>query len=604
MQEIKGQAVTVRQLLSAKRFKLDYYQREYKWHTRQVRELVEDLSASFLEDYSPEHHRLEIQRYGHYFLGSIVLSRRDRSTFIIDGQQRLTTLTLLLVYLHTQLGAGGSGALNDLIFSEQYGERSFNIAVEERAQVMEALYEDRPYDDLSATSESIETLLARYSDIVECFPADITQEALPFFADWLIENVHLVEIVAGSDEDAYTIFETMNDRGLSLAPLDMLKGWVLTNVYEAARGHADDRWKQIVSGLRDLGKEEDADAVKSWLRSQYAITIREHSRGAQPGDFDRIGTDFHRWIREQQDAIGLSDSDAFVSLIERDFDFYSRQYRLVRDAAATEKPGLEDIYHNGRLQFTLQYPLLLAPLVPGDSEDLVKTKLRIVAAYIDITLARRLWNSRSIAYNRLVDPIFAAVLKIRGAEPRTVSDVLVARLDEDGESFADNEQMHLDGHNRPRVRYMLARMTDYLGRQAGRPARLGEYLASGKDSHDVEHIWADKFERHSHEFKSEQEFKETRDLLGGLLLLPRSFNRSYGALTYEEKLPKYVQQNLLASSLNAQAYEHDPGFQRYLDDTKMPFRSYDQFDRVALEERQRLYLRLAEQVWDPARLST
>ena len=52
-------------------------------------------------------------------------------------------------------------------------------------------------------------------------------EALPYFVDWLIENVHLVEITAYSDDDAYTIFETMNDRGLSLSPTDMLKGTCL-----------------------------------------------------------------------------------------------------------------------------------------------------------------------------------------------------------------------------------------------------------------------------------------------------------------------------------------------------------------------------------------
>ena len=55
-------------------------------------------------------------------------------------------------------------------------------------------------------------------------------EALPYFVDWLIENVHLVEITAHSDDDAYTIFETMNDRGLSLTATDMLKGYLLANI--------------------------------------------------------------------------------------------------------------------------------------------------------------------------------------------------------------------------------------------------------------------------------------------------------------------------------------------------------------------------------------
>ena len=53
--------------------------------------------------------------------------------------------------------------------------------------------------------------------------------------DWLIESVHLVEITAYSDGDAYTIFETMNDRGLSLTPADMLKGYLLAHITDEER---------------------------------------------------------------------------------------------------------------------------------------------------------------------------------------------------------------------------------------------------------------------------------------------------------------------------------------------------------------------------------
>ncbi len=62
--------------------------------------------------------------------------------------------------------------------------------------------------------------------------------------DWLVENVHLVEIKAYSDEDAYTIFETMNDRGLSLTPTDMLKGYLLANIKDVEkRNQASRVWK-------------------------------------------------------------------------------------------------------------------------------------------------------------------------------------------------------------------------------------------------------------------------------------------------------------------------------------------------------------------------
>src|SRR5262249_21286706 len=104
MREIRGEAKTLRQLLGGARYSIDYYQREYRWQTRQVRELLEDLSETFLGDYDYAHDRSEVQNYGHYFLGSTIVSRRGNQTFIIDGQQRLTTLTLLLIYLHTRLG--------------------------------------------------------------------------------------------------------------------------------------------------------------------------------------------------------------------------------------------------------------------------------------------------------------------------------------------------------------------------------------------------------------------------------------------------------------------------------------------------------------------
>src|ERR1035441_4386191 len=72
----------------------------------------------------------------------------------------------------------------------------------------------------------------RYRDIEENFPDELSGPSLPYFTDWLLENVHLVEITAYSDDDAYTIFETMNDRGLSLSPTDMLKGYLLANMGE------------------------------------------------------------------------------------------------------------------------------------------------------------------------------------------------------------------------------------------------------------------------------------------------------------------------------------------------------------------------------------
>jgi len=97
--EIRGVSKSVRNLLSDVKYTIDYYQREYKWTTKQVSELLEDLTNRFLEDHEDNNERKAVAGYGQYFLGSIVISVKNGQKFIIDGQQRLTTLTLLLIYL-------------------------------------------------------------------------------------------------------------------------------------------------------------------------------------------------------------------------------------------------------------------------------------------------------------------------------------------------------------------------------------------------------------------------------------------------------------------------------------------------------------------------
>src|SRR6185436_11375875 len=98
--------------------------------------------------------------------------------------------------------------LADLIFSLRYGKHSFNLDVLERTPCMEALYKGEEFVSANA-SESVANILARYADIEDLFPEELRGEALPYFTDWLVENVHLVEITAYTDGDAYTIFETM-----------------------------------------------------------------------------------------------------------------------------------------------------------------------------------------------------------------------------------------------------------------------------------------------------------------------------------------------------------------------------------------------------------
>jgi len=105
----------------------------------------------------------------------------------------------------------------------RHDKNNFNIAVPERVPYMESIFKGK-IPVASNSREFAQAIATRYQDIDELFNTEISEQTIPFFCDGLIDNVHLVEISALTDANAYTIFVTMNYRGLSLKPLDMLKG--------------------------------------------------------------------------------------------------------------------------------------------------------------------------------------------------------------------------------------------------------------------------------------------------------------------------------------------------------------------------------------------
>lgn len=589
MTRIDSDDRTIRQLLANTKYQLDYYQREYSWQAKHVTELLDDLSKVFLESYTEEDTLANVPKYNHYFLGSIIICLAEGQRYIVDGQQRITTLILLLINLYRSLEDGRlRDQVDQCIYSLSGGTEGFNLDVPEWHDLMEALYTDTPFDERDQ-SESIQNIVLRHRDVVDCF--GIPDDAIPCFVYWLLDNVYLVTIKAYDSRDAYTIFETVNDRGLPLTPTDMLRGYLLSNIDDADRRNgASETWRRQVQTLQNIDKEDSTDAIKAWLRSQHAMSIQ---------DFDRIGSEFHRWVGERDKELDHTDTDSFATFIERDFAFYCDQYHHLRLASRKLIQGLECIYYNAQNNFTLQYPVLLAPLRVEDTKEDRLSKIRITAAYLDILIHRRIWNLQEIAQRSMADPMFAVMHAIRGAGISELSDMLYKRLESESYPFSHNSLFQLQNGNRRKIFLILARMTDYVGVQSGESTQYVDYLRSGKNRYEIEHIWANSFEYHTDEFSHESEFQGYRNRIGGLLLLPKSDNASSGNDPYDKKLRVYSGQNLLAKSLLEQTYSNNPGFRRFREDSDLKFKPHPEFKKVDLDDRQELYLCLAEQIWNP-----
>ena len=198
----------------------------------------------------------------------------------------------------------------------------------------------------------------RYDDIEKYFPDEIKGDSLPYFIDWLKYNVVFVEIVAYSDDNAYTIFETMNDRGLNLTPTEMLKGFILSKLHDdSSRKSLNNKWKKLIFHLNSIEKDEDQRFIQSWFRAKYAETIRQGKTGSKNEDFEKIGTRFHSWFRDNFSKCGINKDDAFhfEEFISKDFDFFINVYCKILQSEKSFSSQLNHVFYIKRWVLRTHY---------------------------------------------------------------------------------------------------------------------------------------------------------------------------------------------------------------------------------------------------------
>lgn len=493
MNHITSEATVISSLLN-NRYKVQYYQREYSWKTKQIQELIEDLTNEFYENYDEGHTQEDVEHYEGYFLGPVIMTK-DKA--IIDGQQRLSSITLLLIYLnHLQQSLDQQVDLNHLIFSSKFGKKTFSINVPERKDCLESLYEKGSYDEKENDTESVINLANRYRDIEALFPDDMKDEKLLIFIEWLIEKVVLVEINANSEQDAHKVFVAMNDRGLRLTPVEMLKGYLLSEIKDNdTRNKINGLWKYRVLSLKDLEKDGDTDFIKTWLRSQYAEFMRVGKRDSEKKDFEIIGDAPHKWVRENRERLGLIRSKDFEDFVAVNFEKYAEIYGILKRYATNFNKDFEFVYYNADRNFTLQYQMILAAIDPEDDKETIEKKIRLVSRFIDQWIIRRVFSFRTMNYSSVLYTVFNITKEIR----RRPLDEIASYFKDYIEHKIDYGLEELDRFylNRYTARFMLhilARMTAFIESESGINSSFVDYVnRDQKNPYDIEHLWANDY---------------------------------------------------------------------------------------------------------------
>lgn len=601
--KIEAIDTTINSLLNGQKFFIDYFQREYRWENKEMVQLIEDLTYTFLKAYKPGDEREEVENYQNYYLGPIVLSQNNRGKLsIIDGQQRITSIILFLIFLnHLQKNSDSKVSIDELIYAEKFGKKSFTLSEETRDECLDALYNHEEYILKDNDDETVKNMVERYLDIPNAFPEEINTEKLPYFIDWLIEKVVIVKITAHSDENAYTIFETMNDRGLNLTPTEMLKGYVLSKIKDKdKRIKLNDIWKKEIRKLNEYKKNEDIPFFQAWFRSKYAESIREGKAGSEDKDYELIGSRLHQWFKDNHEPkFNIKTPDDFYNFFNEKFPFYVKVYLMMKEKMLVfdeEIPHLSYI-NNWGIADSLQDPLLLSSLNYGEHNELICKKLDYVAHFIETFTVRRSLNFRRFSHASIKYTMFKRTLLIRDNDLDILRSNLKKEIYGIEESWEGIHKFRLHGQNKRFVKHLLSRISSFVDNGLGDKDKnyLSYFSPKGKQ-YEIEHIWANKFEEHKDEFNQIDTFQAWRNSIGALLLLRSGTNQSYKDSSYEIKVQHYIKTNNYAKSLNELFYKNNPNAQDFID--KYGFKSHPHFKIEDIEDREELVKKICENIWN------
>lgn len=422
--KIDGQGMSVAQVFED-RYVIDYFQREYKWEKKHIEQLLYDLDFAFHESYQDGDTIDDIPNYKPYFMGPYIVSRHHTMYSLIDGQQRLTSLTLLLIYIVKHF-PDTRDDLEKLIYKRSFKKESYNLNIEGRERVMDFLFKDVDFDRTNMSVSEI-NILSRYSDIEDLFPERLRDsDKIILFSYWLLNKVVLVQILSYSDDNAYTIFETMNDRGFNLTSSEMLKSLLLSKIKDAeVRRRCDQKWKENIQRLVSVDKDCEQDFFRAWLRGRYLINVKDTS------DIDAIGIGFHRWVKNNMKLFKLTSDSKIESLITDELSFYISIFLSIR-VSETSSNGLYTsifVQNPYGVASSLAYPLYLSVVNQSDLQKDIQEKITLVSKALDTFVVRRILMHQSVGQSSIRGFMYSLILSVRGFAIEDLKDNLTSFLD-------------------------------------------------------------------------------------------------------------------------------------------------------------------------------
>jgi len=387
--ELHAYTVTISGLLSVnKKYIVPRFQREYSWTREQILELWNDIISNISFDCNNNWLHEE------YFIGSLVLVGDNISTSmqIVDGQQRLTTLTILLSALCEQFKIINKDNLAKAIY-ENYiagkdddGNPFFKLENESPKPFFQIGIQYIDKTEVQPTTEEENTLLNAYQELyletsrdklkkkflgLDLNDDGVYETLLKEIREQIVKYLKVIFITVQDEDDAYTIFETLNARGMNLSFVDLIKNQIFKDLKtEHPDDYAKTKWKKIRETIVSRKNIDNLETfIRHWWISRYSYVSA-----------DKVYKAFKtKW---QQKSINSND---FLEDLVKDVELYVKTSSPQYDdwPQQEEKAIYQSLSALRIFQVTQQRPFILSLFKAKESHLITLTDLKRTLSFIE-----------------------------------------------------------------------------------------------------------------------------------------------------------------------------------------------------------------------------
>lgn len=474
--QFEAKTFGVGELISQRKlFRVPHHQRSYAWDKESVEVFLTDIETAIENGASD------------YFIGLVVIQSSDSGEWVLlDGQQRLTTVSLIYAAIRFLFLNWGLQADAQQVHHEYLGVRRLGgtfssrmLLNQENQPIFETVAIDGLAEDvlrktlgdqcrfgsnklLLSAAMNCRKWVKEFAEAEGSKSIDEYANRLYQVARFIESRLKVVAVEVSSDVDAYILFESLNDRGVALSALDLIKNYIFSKSPEEI-----ENWSNLVALL---GDENPEDFLKIFWTSRYGLIQKSQI-------FRQVKTKY-----PDENSVGKLiqemsvDADILAALGDDDHLLWNNFPSTVRD----------QVYLMRSLESKQSRPLLISVLREISDKQLIEYFVKLITAAIVRfqVIGKGRTGVVEKVFGRLCQMISIGMIQNRNDFEQVISELMLP-----DDSFAELFMMHEDKRY-SRVVYLLS--SDMAARQTSDPSALTTLTRQYFDSCRVKEIFGSK----------------------------------------------------------------------------------------------------------------